>query len=55
MPATVQSGLPGVAIPGLIEGLETAAADVDSSVRAAAQQALVNIRPVVNSEADVRK
>lgn len=45
----------GVAIPGLIEGLETAAADVDSSVRAAAQQALVNIRPVVTSEADVRK
>lgn len=37
-------------IPGLIEGLETAAGDVDPSVRAEAQQALAGIRPVVASD-----
>lgn len=42
-------------IPGLIEGLEAAAEDVDPSVRAAAQQALARLRPAVASEAEVRK
>jgi HEAT repeat protein len=37
-------------IPGLIEGLERAADDVDPSVRATAQQALAGIRPVVALE-----
>ena len=37
-------------IPGLIEGLERAAEDVDPSVRVAAKQALAEIRPVATSE-----
>jgi hypothetical protein len=44
-----------IKIPGLIEGLETAAEDVDPAVRAAAQQALVGIRAVVASEATSSK
>ena len=42
-------------IPGLIEGLEKAAADVDPAVRAAAQKALAGIRPVVALEAEASK